>query len=115
MSHVILKSIMLLGLFIGTGLMLSTNDVQAQQLGGPTTRQPNFNPSVPRSNFRAQAPVASPPQSTPLSQTTYQPRSTSSSSSSGYRSSRGLVRLAIFGVVILFSIGAWVVRKISGE
>lgn len=42
---------------------------------------------------------------------------TSDSSSSGgsYRIPRGLIRLAIFGVIALFGAGAWVVRQLNGS
>jgi len=41
---------------------------------------------------------------------------TSDSSSGGSsRVPRGLIRLAIFGVIALFGAGAWVVRQMSGE
>jgi uncharacterized membrane protein YecN with MAPEG domain len=42
-------------------------------------------------------------------------QSSDSSSSGSYYIPRGLIRLAIFGVIGLFSAGAWVVRKISGS
>jgi hypothetical protein len=42
-------------------------------------------------------------------------QSSDSSSGGSVYIPRGLIRLAIFGVIALFSAGAWVVRKISGE
>jgi hypothetical protein len=42
-------------------------------------------------------------------------QSSDSSSGGSYRVPRGLIRLVIFGVIALFSAGAWVLRKIGGE
>ena len=42
-------------------------------------------------------------------------QSSDSSGGGSYRIPRSLIRLAIFGVIALFSAGAWVVRQMSGE
>jgi hypothetical protein len=41
--------------------------------------------------------------------------SNNSSSSGSTRIPRGLIRLAIFGVIALFGAGAWVVRQVTGS
>jgi hypothetical protein len=41
--------------------------------------------------------------------------SSNSSSSGSTRIPRGLIRLAIFGVIALFGAGAWVVRQVTGS
>ena len=42
-------------------------------------------------------------------------QSSDSSSSGSTRIPRGLIRLAIFGVIALFGAGAWVVRQVTGS
>lgn len=42
-------------------------------------------------------------------------QSSDSSSGGSVYIPRGLIRLVIFGVIALFSAGAWAVRKMSGE